>query len=73
MTAGDRRGHPAATLEALGAISAQKVVDGLRAGSIAPLDAWIALGEIVYCYGSSSPAVRAFMLEVAKRVAETGR
>ena len=64
---------PTAALEALGALEAQQVVEGLRGGSIAPLDAWIALGEVVSCYGWSSPAVRAFMLEVAKRVAETGR
>lgn len=59
--------------EALGAIEAQQVVDGLRDGSIGPAEAWLTFVAIVSQYGWRSPTVGAFGREIAKRFAKAGR
>lgn len=53
---------------ALGAIAAQGVVDGLRDGSITPPEAWLRFLELEALCGRNSPAARAFVIELAKRI-----
>ena len=66
----DYSAHPmsAAAHEALGAIEAQQVVDGLRDGTLTPVAGWLRFVEVNARLGRNSPAVRAFVVALLKRV-----
>lgn len=51
----------------IGALAAQKVIDELRDGADREV-AWLRFVELAACRGWKSPAVRAFVLELAKRI-----
>jgi hypothetical protein len=65
----ERQALSATAQEAVGALEAQQVVDGLREGSIEPQQAWIRFIELNARLGRNSPAARAFICELAKRIA----
>jgi hypothetical protein len=59
----------ALTAECIGAVEAQKVVDGLRADTLTAEHAWLAFTELAARYGWRSAAAMAFIVELAKRSA----
>jgi len=58
-----------ATQTAVGSLEAQKVVAGLQAGTLTPDHVWLAFVELQAKHGKASPACRAYVLELVKRVA----
>lgn len=60
---------PDLAAECIGAVEAQKVVDGLRADTLTAEHAWLAFAELAARYGWRSPAAMAFIVELAKRSA----
>lgn len=52
----------------IGALAAQKAIDELRSGADRET-AWLRFTELAACRGWKSTAARAFVLELAKRIA----
>ena len=56
--------------QAAGAIEAQAVLRGLQDGRLSTDHAWLGFVQVAARFGRSSPAARAFVVELAKRAAE---
>ena len=55
----------------VGALEAQRVIDGIQSGRLAPAHAWLTFTELAAVHGWKSAACRAVVVELAKRVAAT--
>jgi len=69
MSAAHLRPLTPASQEALGVVVAQRLIDQMRAGEVTPDYAWLRHAELAAAHGGKSAAVRAFVVEMAKRVA----